>query len=437
MACVFWLLFMVSPVDSLGFGMAAASMIGASVAGPMNAVALMGPRELRHLPITTRDLWRATWIVGAVVPSVLLLVTKLTVALLVTIAGGSGKVSAETMWLSAVYDFAWAGILLPAFPLLGYVANRLSRTGATLAVIAGVLVMAACFALPVAATDLLPARAEDFSFVAVGVLIVGLAIASATFVWTPQRDLVRAAAAKSPASGIRTRGESGDRRIDRLTGLSRVAVPYVLSIFITPFLVAALLGVYGVVGGFGPWWFVPVAPSMIDLSDKGETALTYVLFMPILLVTISSPWAPWIRMLKALPLSLRQLNAIVVLTPVAIWAGLWSIGIACYAIVYGRPTELMLGFTFSLAGIGVFTQASQLRWQGGAARWTPMIGVVVLLNLVPMGVGGHAGARAAFVVIGAIALLAGAALNHHTLLHATSASAAYRRPKPPFGPESA
>jgi hypothetical protein len=176
---------------------------------------------------------------------------------------------------------------------------------------------------------------------------------------------------------------------------------------------------------------------MIDLSDEGETKLAYVVLMPALMVTITGPWTSWIRTLKAVPLSRLQLEALLVLTPVATWIGLWLMGIVAYALVYGWPSRLMLGFVFAMAGMGVFTQASLLRWQGGAARWTPMIGVVVLINLLPMGVGDNPVGRASFVVIGAVALFVGAAVNHHTLLHATSASAAYRRPRPPFGPESA
>jgi hypothetical protein len=357
------------------------------------------------------------------------------IALLLTIVGGAANVSTETMLLSAVYDFAWAGCLLPAFPLLGYAANRLSGRGAALAVIAAVVVMTACFALPIAVGDALPARAAEFSPLTVTVLTISLAIAFATLAWTPQRDLVRAATAKPRSSGVSVRGERHARPIDRLSGLSRIAVPHVFSMFVTPFAVAGVLAAYGFASGQGPWWFVPASPSTIDLSDKGDTALTYVVFAPILAVTISGPWAPWIRMLRGLPLSLRQINGLVVLTPLAVCAGLWLIAIASYTVVYGRPTDLMPGFAFGVAGIAVFTQASYLRWQGGAARWTPILGVVVVINLVPMGVGAS-GPRTTFAIIGALALLAGAALNHHTLLHSTSASPAYRKPQPPFGPQS-
>ena len=96
----------------------ALSLIFAAMLGPMFAIATMGLRELRHLPVTNRDLWRTTWVVATVVPAGVLLATKTISALLVAAFGGSPKVSAEAMLLSAVYDFTWAGAMLPVFPLL-------------------------------------------------------------------------------------------------------------------------------------------------------------------------------------------------------------------------------------------------------------------------------------------------------------------------------
>ena len=67
------------------------------------------------LPVTTRDLWRATWIVATVVSAGILLATKTISVLLVLAFGGSPKISAEALLLSALYDFAWAGTMLPLF----------------------------------------------------------------------------------------------------------------------------------------------------------------------------------------------------------------------------------------------------------------------------------------------------------------------------------
>ncbi len=89
------------------------SLIFAAVLGPMVVIATMSLRELRHLPVTTRDLWRTTWIVATVVPAGILLATKTITVLLVATFGGSPRLSAEEILLSAVYDFTCAGVILP------------------------------------------------------------------------------------------------------------------------------------------------------------------------------------------------------------------------------------------------------------------------------------------------------------------------------------
>ncbi len=100
-----WLLYASDGSNVLGISISAMSLIFAAMLGPLFAVATMGLRALRHLPVTSRDLWRATWVAATVVSSGVLLATKAICVLLVAASGGSPKVSAEAMLLSARVRF--------------------------------------------------------------------------------------------------------------------------------------------------------------------------------------------------------------------------------------------------------------------------------------------------------------------------------------------
>src|SRR5688572_11538456 len=88
-----WLMYVASGGKVLEISITAFSLIFAAVLGPMFTILTMGLRELRHLPVTNRDLWRATWVVTTVVSAIVLLATKTISVLLVAAFGGSPKVS--------------------------------------------------------------------------------------------------------------------------------------------------------------------------------------------------------------------------------------------------------------------------------------------------------------------------------------------------------
>lgn len=108
-----------------------------------------------------------------------------------------------------------------------------------------------------------------------------------------------------------------------------------------------------------------------------------------------------------------------------------------YALVYGgRPPNLRLGFVFGLAGIGALIQAAQFRFQGSA--WLRMVVIMTAVSLTPnLSSNFGDGTEVAIFIVGSFALLAGAAINQDTLLHSTSSSQPYQRPRVPFGSEGA
>ena len=127
-----WLLVgVITRPNPLPISSTAISLIFAAVLGPTVVIATMSVRALRHLPVTARDLWRAMWILATLVPAALLLSTKAVCALLVAASGGSPKLSAEAMLLSAIYDVSWTAVVLLVFAALGYAGHGVARSGAT------------------------------------------------------------------------------------------------------------------------------------------------------------------------------------------------------------------------------------------------------------------------------------------------------------------
>jgi hypothetical protein len=433
----FWYLFGQSGPDALPIDVRGLSLIVAMVLGPMFAVAITSLRALRHLPVTNRDLWRTTWILTTVVTTGVLLVTKSLSVLLVTAFGGNPSVSAEAMLLSSVYDFSWAGVMLPLLPFLGYAEHAVDYRGTLAAVLAeaGRFVgLLGCFGLPVLVSDALPTQVSEFTPVTAGMLIVCLAIAFGTLAWTPRRGLLAGQRARAQSAAVRAGAATKTRFSDRLTGISRVAVPYLLAMLALPVGASLALASYGVMSGFGPWWFLPQTPTVFDPADSGDRGLTYFVLLPSAVVTMMGLWNPWARLLKVLPLSVRQINALLLFTPFATWTILWLLGWSVYVFTYGIPRTPRIEFAFGMAAIGALAHAVLLRFQSSTGTfWIIAFLGGLLPQLVKVGLRDGTVPQIVFALIGAVALCTAAFVNHHTLTRSTSASRAYRRPLPPFG----
>jgi hypothetical protein len=147
-----------------------------------------------------------------------------------------------------------------------------------------------------------------------------------------------------------------------------------------------------------------------------------------------SLWTPWARLLKVLPLSVRQINALLLFTPLATWASLWLVWLTVWSLAYGNPSTLRLDLPFGLAGIAALAHAWLLRFQGGTASFWVMIFIASLVpQVMEVGVSDGTVDHIVFAIIGAIAFCTAAFINDRTLTRSTSSSLAYRSPQPPFG----
>ena len=433
-----WLLFSIGDFNPLPIGFAAISLIATALLGPAFALGAMGLRELRHLPVTTRDLWRTTWIVATVVCCGFLFITKALIFLAVTAFGGTPQVLPEAILLSTVYDFAWAGAVLWTVPSIGLLTHVAEGRGTLTGLLAGaapIAMLLAGAALPILATDALPTRVSEFTPATMAMLIAGLAIAFRAMAWTPTRGAM--AGERAQAGGVRgaiiRHAATRTRYVDHLTGISRVAVPHLTATFTLGILACLAMAAYGAISGLGPWWFVPPTSRAFEAGE--DHGLAYFVLLPCMVMVGLGIWMPWARLLKVLPLSARQVNALLVITPFATWTILWVLGWSAYVVAYGTPqTSLGLGFAAGMAAISALVHAALFRLQGGAGPVSVLIVIgVVLPQVVKMGLRDDAASQIVFALISVTALCAAAVINHRTLTRSTSSSRSYRLPQPPFG----
>jgi hypothetical protein len=186
--------------------------------------------------------------------------------------------------------------------------------------------------------------------------------------------------------------------------------------------------------GSGAGWFLPQTPTVFDPADTGERGLTHFVLLPCGVVTMLGLWSPWARLMKGLPMSVGQINALLLFTPFAAWTILWLVGWSAYAFAYGTPGTLRVAFALGMAGIAALAHAALLRFQSSMGTfWIVALIGGLLPQVVKVGLRDGTDAHFAFAIMGTAALAAAAFVNHRTLTRSTSSSRAYGRPTPPFG----
>jgi hypothetical protein len=251
--------------------------------------------------------------------------------------------------------------------------------------------------------------------------------------WVPSRGTF---AGDRPRAWWRPATPTGSisiRRIDRLTGLSRIAVPYLLLMLALPVALAIGFAGYGLIVGRGAWWFVPPDGLLVDPAD-GE--VSFLVLLPSFVGTMLGAWTMWARVLRMVPLSVRQINALLVLTPFVTCLLLMTLLGVGFGLARGLPVTLRLDLVVGLAGIAAFAHAFMLRYQGSSGRfWVIVMTGGLLRRILEAGIGDDT--HVIFAAIGGLAAIAAIGINHATLTQSTSSSAAYRRPQTLFGPPAA
>ena len=408
--------------------------------GPTIALATTNLRELRVLPLTSRALWLTTCTVSTIVGPLVMLAGQSLAVTLRLATTGSRTLSAETMFLSSVYAFAYAGTLLPIGPLLGYAANNIESRKprwlwSALTTLC-FLVFIGGFGLPWLFGDALPLAFDQFTATSIAALAACLTMTGVAWVWTPKRGGIVRAQSTSP--GAASAAGKVHRFTDRFTGIPRILVSHAGTT-----LALSLL----TIGAFVAYWVVaPSGERLIDFLQRtavlpfetpaiGRNAVgDWTVLLAFVLIAGNGVWNPWAKHLKVLPLSVRRINVLFVATPLLTWTLLWTVLIVVHIAVIGRfPDTLRLGVLVFAAGTSALghTAALRMRQQHGAFPWFVMpIGIAAVVLTNTAGGAPTIGKTWVLTLAGLAGFAVAALLNHRILTRSTSSANAYRHQQP-------
>jgi hypothetical protein len=146
--------------------------------------------------------------------------------------------------------------------------------------------------------------------------------------------------------------------------------------------------------------------------------------------SMASVWAPWARRLKVLPLSVTQVNALFVLTPLVTWLVIGLMVLGVHAAL-GLPINVELGplAMLAYAGLCALTQAVGL-WLKGSALGQSVSSTAGAVAAVSMAMAlfekpnAWTGVLLLLVCVSSMAIAA--LINHFILTRSTSSARAYR-----------
>lgn len=429
---------------SLSTGFAFSLMLSYAL-GPMAAIATTNLRELRVLPVTSRELWLTTWTVSVVVGSLFLLVTQLLAATTMQAIGGESAVTAEVIVLTALYGFVYAGALLPLGPLMGYSAGYIGIRKPqwlwiAISTIVFLLYMGG-IGFPWLFAPFLPVSFDQFSLLSFTPLAGCLMLTAVSWSWTPLRGGVARA---NPTVHFESAGnaQTANRIADRFTGLARIYVAHVALTLVTSVLIVA--GFVGYWVSMNPlYWLVAflqtcgLLPFMVAAPVSHNGFGDGVMLFGFMLIAATGAWNPLARQLKVLPLTVGAINRLFVLTPLLTWALVWLVLVALHFATIGTPPEtLRLDVFIFAAGATATGHALALRFKPGGRGFPWFFAVLGLAtSILTRAIGTTPSTRQilALVIGGLMAFAIAAIVNHRTLTRSTSSARVFQPDTLPFG----
>lgn len=439
-----WALVAVGVADTK-VGMAA-SLIAVFAVGPVTSLSSLMVRETRFLPLTSRNVWVAAWLLSSVAAPVVVVVVQLAGFSIGLAFGYPQPNVASSVAFVAACTFAYGGVMLPIGPLMGYTSHAATErrpqwlwgSVATLTFLAylGGLIG------PWAAWSYLPTSFETLGVPAAVVLGLGLVAAVGAFFWTPQRyGGMGRPTGTAPVSVAQASGRVRSERVaDRFTGLSRLLVPTLVWAF--------GLTVTGAAGM--AWYFVTFEPSLsLYESFAGSGLLIFsaagfspkvimgtALFAPFFAIGSGPAWDGYTRHLRVLPLSASDTTRLFITSTMLLWAVVWVVLLGIHGLVLGlRPDTLRPELFVYLLGLSALMEAvSRSGKKPGRPFSLAVIPVFVLIG-VAEGFTGKLGVEAMFwshAAIGASSLLIAAALTYRSITRSTSAAGVYQSAMPSF-----
>jgi hypothetical protein len=356
------------------------------IVGPLMTFANMAG-AVRYLPVSRRDVWRATWIASAGIATCATLLVKLPVLLL-----GLRQANAlAAIALSSLYDFAAAGAAFTLMSLLHRPVNpdrpfliRLTAGLAAAAVMTTVVALTTALqtGIPTAWAELTPGSGA-LLIAMLGIAVAGLVAGPGPIPGKP-RQVPRSTSRRAASpNGART-----------LTGLPRLllhefawSLTMGAGFAVTLGLIAYVIRIFSGDGPLGLTDFLRL--QMLLLFDGtpvtarpiaiGGAQVWYAFFA----ASISARFLDIVRHLRSLPIRTAHLVALFLAWPAAMWLAIWTALAALNLIVSGsihdlRPYLLFQAISFAAAAQAV-TLWVPIRYRA-VLRGTP----VAFLPLLPL-----------------------------------------------------
>jgi hypothetical protein len=412
--------------------------------GPVGSIPMLGLRELRTLPTTSRDLWVSSWILSIIAIPLALTSIRNLIVISVIALGGTSVLPVETLLLMLIYDIAYASALMPIGPAFGYASNRAAtRQPRWLWVgvaIACFLLFMGGFVLPWAFYEAIPLTFDQFTPPWVAGLAACFVMTVVSFKWTPHRGgFSPARVAGTAAAPIAT---APQREFwGRFTGIGRIAWPHAANVFV--------LSVVAIGCFIGYWALFVTGEDLRSFLSQNlllpfEAAFQLdpdsavkILLPTYIALSGSGFWAPWARQLRVLPLNVYQIDFLVLFTPFATWAIVWTVLLLTHFFVLGTwPVSLRPAAYLAVSGISALMTAGGLRGRGPLGMNIWMIAAFGFMFSMTQRflTRGAAGFPAVFLAgLGLAALVIAAVVLHRTLTRSTSSSRIYRQTSAPFG----
>jgi hypothetical protein len=411
------------PTTTLAFSLAVASVLGVFA-----GVSVFSTPVIGLLPIPRATLWRAQWIVSTVVATIWTTAAKLTGVLIAAPFGRS--LDLPFIALSSCLDFFYNGVLL------GVIVVTRVTTGPPRADASIVMKSVQAFGMIVGLLGglawgfvlrpILPPSWAQVTGNTALVMGAALVVCLATLFYRPPADAPRPALA---------RRETGRHRVDprsvrpgRLVGLRRLiaddfsSTAWVFAVWPAMAAVVSLMKLAFNPGeGAGVALEAPKQLGLLPLRDDASFAQCwFLLYMGFVLINHrrlsgADPVSPFMRQLRVLPVSARQLNALLVGRRLLGWIVVWLFLLIFHAILFrSAPTTLRPDILLWVAGADALAYAFLLCWM----RWLPIFAFVAIFGLVSgLGIDAFSADLAPFAgsAIGLASLAAAIWINHVTL----------------------
>lgn len=384
-------------------------------------------RDVRLLPISRHVALRSAWLSALVLPIAIMIGRS--VGVLAHLAFGStDTLGVDAIGLSAVRDTLYIGINLTNLQRDDEPWKSVHETFRSFRKSGGLFVsLLWMMAVPFASPEVTPTSLADVTWLHLLVLVVGIVITAWPLVTNPDQwpklGVLYGAPRNAPSEP--TRPDTAPHRFDRLKGMRRLLPG--------PVGTAALVAILTLGAGIA---LMSLLRGVKNPFTSGMQDMEFFLIGGPLFLLILGPfgWAngvtPFLRPLRALPVSAMQIVLALTLLPLMMPVFFWVLAAGVHLAV-GAPgdTNWRLEAFALLCGAMAFSGAVYARFNSVvvilAGCGGPVIGVLMLMMFFDK-VAIESVIAVWFPVIGLIGVPAAFLLNYRTVTRGSSSSPAYR-----------